>query len=154
MLRQIEAAYRDAPFFRDTLELVRECLTYGDLNVARFVTQTLIQLCRCLQIDTPITPSSDLAIGRHMPADERVIAINKALGADHYINAPGGSALYDGAKFRAHGVELSFLRPKDITYRQFGDQFVPSLSIIDVLMFNSIEAAGRLLRLYDLVPAA
>ena len=47
--------------------------------------------------------------------------------------------------FRADGLLLRFLRMDDLTYPQFKHPFVPSLSIIDVLMFNSREQLKDLL---------
>lgn len=36
-------------------------------------------------------------------------------------------------------------------YQQFGDKFVPGLSIVDVLMFNSKEEVRKQLQNYALV---
>jgi hypothetical protein len=44
------------------------------------------------------------------------------------------------ADFSRLGINLKFIRSKPYEYRQFGDNFVPWLSIIDVLMFNPVEA--------------
>ena len=40
---------------------------------------------------------------------------------------------------------------KPETYPQFKNEFVPNLSIIDVMMFNSPENIRRLLSSYELV---
>jgi hypothetical protein len=151
VLRQLEGAYRKAPFFKDTLRLVARCLACPDSNLATFVTHTLQQCCQYLQIQTPIKLSSTLAKEKAAKAEERVININNVLGADHYINPRGGMELYQRQSFAAHGITLSFLQPRQIAYNQFRDPFVPSLSIIDVLMFNSVETTKDLLTLYDLV---
>ena len=39
-------------------------------------------------------------------------------------------------------MELRFLQMNDIRYKQFKDDFVPNLSIIDVMMFCSKEQTG------------
>ena len=59
--------------------------------------------------------------------------------ATHYINAIGGIKLYSKEKFASHGIKLSFIEPGNINYPQFNCPFVPDLSIIDVMMFNSKE---------------
>jgi len=38
--------------------------------------------------------------------------------------------------FEARGIDLHFLRSQPVTYPQFGNTFVPWLSIVDVLMFK------------------
>jgi len=60
--------------------------------------------------------------------------------------------LYSAEAFRTVGVELMFLRSRQFEYRQFAETFVPSLSIIDVMMFNPIEVIrGCLASNYDLI---
>lgn len=44
-----------------------------------------------------------------------------------------------------------FLKTGEIKYQQFGDKFVPGLSIVDVLMFNSKEEVRKQLQNYTLV---
>ena len=39
-----------------------------------------------------------------------------------------------------------------IEYPQFGDPFVPGLSIVDVLMFNEREQVREMLKKYQLKP--
>lgn len=55
-------------------------------------------------------------------------------------------------KFRARGSELKFIKSKPFEYVQLGDEFVPRLSIIDVMMFNPIEIIKECLDMnYELV---
>ena len=70
-----------------------------------------------------------------LKGEERVIAINKCLDSKHYINSIGGETLYSKDVFKENGITLSFIKPKLVEYKQFENQFVPWLSIIDVLMF-------------------
>lgn len=69
-----------------------------------------------------------------------MLALCRAVNADTYINAIGGTELYSREKFGSQGVELKFIKSKPYSYVQFGATFVPWLSIIDVLMFNSLDA--------------
>ena len=76
----------------------------------------------------------------------------KAVGATTYVNAIGGLDLYDREAFRVQGIELQFIRAIPFEYRQFGDPFVPWLSIIDVLMFNPREVVNDCIsRRYELI---
>ena len=45
--------------------------------------------------------------------------------------------LYDFEEFRENGLELAFLKADDVIYPQFGKEFDPNLSIIDVMIFFS-----------------
>ncbi|WP_370641687.1 WbqC family protein [Prevotella sp. E9-3] len=49
-------------------------------------------------------------------------------------------------------MTLSFLHRRDtISYPQFGGEFVPDLSIIDMLMFCSKEEIQQILNEYDIL---
>ena len=82
---------------------------------------------------------------------DRVIEIFKKLNADHYINPIGGTKLYNKEEFARHNIKLNFLKTGDIKYQQFGDEFIPNLSIIDVMMFNSREKIQEMLEQYNLI---
>jgi hypothetical protein len=74
----------------------------------------------------------------------------KIFGASEYINAIGGRGLYSKESFDSEDIKLSFLRSLRFEYEQFKPAFVPGLSLIDVLMFNSVERVVDLLGLCEL----
>ena len=80
-----------------------------------------------------------------------MIDICKQLKAKYYINAIGGKELYSKEKFTENGLSLFFIKSKPIVYPQFKNQFVPWLSIIDVMMFNSKEKISKMLLEYELL---
>lgn len=152
VLGKIGDAYRKAPHFEHVFGVISECLASTERNVSTFVVQVLKTCCRYLQIDTPLVLSSDLVRFEDLKGQDRILEINASLGATHYINALGGEGLYDRDRFVRRGLKLSFLRPRRLTYRQFEGTHVSELSIIDVMMFNSVEEIASLLQEYDLEP--
>jgi hypothetical protein len=66
-----------------------------------------------------------------------VLALCEAVGATTYINAIGGMELYSRDEFGSRGIELKFIRSTPFQYPQFDADFVPWLSIVDLIMFNS-----------------
>ena len=151
LLSKIEQAYRKAPFFKRVYDMVEECFQSTDSNVAVFVTQTLQRCCEVLGIKTPFVMASALDIDSKLRAEDRVISINKILKADAYINPVGGIELYSREKFAANGIDLRFLRSRLPTYSQFEQNFIPALSILDVMMFNTLDEIRSSLVEYDLV---
>ena len=96
---------------------------------------------------------AETAIGyknSHLKAEARVIDICSQECATIYVNAAGGQELYSRENFKACGIDLQFIKSKDLTYGQFKAPFVPWLSIIDVMMFNSPDAIQQLLCEYEL----
>ena len=73
------------------------------------------------------------------------------LKADKYINAIGGQELYNKEIFKENGIELNFLKTELVEYKQFKNDFVPYLSIIDILMFNSKDEIKNMLNSYELM---
>jgi hypothetical protein len=145
LLAQIEGAYRAAPFFRDTMPLLEGILAFEDRGLFPFLRNSIERTCAHLGVATPIRASSTVAIDHGLKAQDKVLAFCAAAGADVYINPIGGVELYDEKQFAEQGVQLRFLRAKPLEYSQFGEPFVPWLSIIDVMMFNSLDMiAGRL----------
>ncbi len=91
-------------------------------------------------ISTKIGISSNIAIDHDLKNQDKVLALCKAVDANIYVNAIGGIELYSKETFRKKDVDLKFIQSKPFEYVQFGDTFVPWLSIIDVMMFNPVEA--------------
>jgi hypothetical protein len=152
LLGQIAGAYRRAPHFTSTFALLERIIRYEDDNLFRYLHHSVATLCAHLGMGTEIVVSSALPFDHALKGQDKVFAICAAAGADHYINSIGGTELYAQTDFAARSIKLQFLRPRPFTYRQFDAPFVPWLSIIDVMMFNSLdEIAPRLANGFDLL---
>lgn len=151
IIRTIEASYRKAPYYKEVMPLVQECFQRRCGSLFDFIYAALIVLMRCLQIDTEIIISSSIDIDHTLKSQDKVLAICKSLNADTYINAIGGQGLYAPEAFDNNGIELRFIKTKPIEYKQLSDKFIPWLSIIDVMMFNSKEEIQEYLKSYTLI---
>jgi hypothetical protein len=138
-------AYRRAPFFDTAMDIVDDALDCADPNVATFNVRALRCVARRLGIHTPVRLASDVSRKDGLSGQALVIDRCLRLGASQYLNPIGGRALYDEAVFAEAGIELRFVEPSVPFYSQFGARPVPSLSIIDVLMFNDLESTRRML---------
>ena len=85
-------------------------------------------------------------------AGEWVLRIAEQLDATEYVNPVAGATLYSGEKFLRSGISISLLSSQAIAYAQ-REVFEPSLSIIDVLMFNGKEGTKDLLNNYSVETA-
>jgi hypothetical protein len=151
ILNRIEIAYRKAPHFKSAMPIVEKCLVCGERNLFKFIFHSLMTVRQYLNIETKITLSSDVPGDHDLKGQKRAIAVCRVLSADHYINAIGGKKLYSKEEFASEGITLSFIESKPIVYTQFRNSFVPSLSIIDVMMFNPVEKIHEFLGMYELV---
>ena len=151
ILRQIEGTYRKAPHYKNIFELVEHIFTYSEENVSPFLIHQLSQICAYIGIRKKFHISSELKKNDALKGQARVIEINRILEADHYVNLMGGRSLYTKEAFARRSIKLSFLKTKIREYPQFTSPHVPSLSIIDVLMFNNKEQLKRILTEYTLI---
>ena len=104
-----------------------------------------------LSISTTIVPTSAIYHNNHLSAQVRVIDICVKEQAKSYLNAAGGQNLYSFEDFEHHGLSLNFIKPELVAYKQFGDEFIGGLSVIDVLMFNDVPKVKEMLTNYQLV---
>jgi hypothetical protein len=139
LLAQLSGTYRKAPFFDETLQLLEKILYCRERNLFHFIHHSISCICVYLSIPTPIIVSSKVDADPNLKGVERVMSLCKAMGSSFYINPIGGRELYSREEFDAQGIKLKFLAPKPFEYSQFGSGFLPSLSIADVMMFNSAE---------------
>ena len=92
-----------------------------------------------LSINTEIICSSNMSKNNNSKAQDKIIEICRILGGSEYYNAIGGRDLYSYENFLENRIELKFLKVDPIEYKQFNNDFINNLSIIDVMMFNSKE---------------
>jgi WbqC-like protein family len=151
LLNQIRAAYARAPGFEAAFALFEQCVTDDESNLFRFILHAIERTAAALGITTRIVVSSSIPIDHTLRGQDKVLALCEALGARTYVNAIGGTSLYEPEAFEARAIDLRFLRSRPIAYPQFGSTFVPWLSILDVLMFNEPGTVRALLDECDLI---
>jgi hypothetical protein len=152
ILETIKRSYGKLENYRRISNLIEEILNVDTRNedISRMIARSLRLICNYLEISTPIIFSSELGHHDGLKGEDKIIDINKQLNSNHYINPIGGMELYSEENFLKQGIQLSFLRPREIQYKQ-REEFIPGLSIIDVLMFNTREEVIALLKEYDFV---
>ena len=137
MLNKIKNSYGKSTYFKDVFPLVESIILSNHINLFDYIYDSIITLVKYLNIQTDIIVSSTLNIEPNLKAENKVIAICQELGGTHYINPIGGTNLYNKHHFSNENIQLNFLKSTLKTYQQFDHEFIPWLSIIDVLMFNS-----------------
>ena len=140
LLNQIRGAYRRAPNFAETFLLIEQIMRYEERNLFKFIHHSITRMCENIGITTEIKVSSNIAIDHLLKSQDKVIAICEAVDASTYINPIGGMELYSKDAFTERDLELKFIKLKPYEYNQFGKDFVPWLSIIDVMMLNTLDA--------------
>jgi len=150
LLRTIANDYRRAPSFDRVYPLVERVIGGPFTRIADMARASLREVIDYLGISVSVVESAAMYGNAHLKGQARVIDTCLAERADDYVNAIGGQSLYSREAFVAHGIRLHFITTAPIEYRQFNTPFVPSLSVIDLLMFNAPAQARELLTRYEL----
>ena len=150
-IKTIEYSYKKAPFFYDVFPLIKSIINYSDIHLHKYLMNSFTHINKYLGINTKMIFSSDIQKNNNLKGQDKVIEICRLLNGDEYYNAIGGIDLYDKKTFDKNSLKLSFLKTDYIVYKQFNNDFVPNLSIIDVLMFNSKEKINFMLNQYSLL---
>jgi hypothetical protein len=150
-LKMITGAYRKAPYYDNVYPLIEEIINCKEKNMASFISNSIYLICEYLDINSDIVISSMIDKNCNLKGQDKIIEICKLLKATEYYNAIGGRELYSKDKFENNGIKLKFLKTSNITYKQFNEKFNANLSIIDVMMFNSIDNIKEMLDMYVLV---
>ena len=151
MINIIKSSYSKSPYFKESSELIFECLNNSEKNLFKFIYDSIIMINEYLGIKTSIIISSSIDANHTLKSQDKVLSLCKAQNADVYINSIGGVELYDKTIFKENGIDLNFIKSNPINYKQFNNEFIPWLSIIDVLMFNSKEQIQKYLSNYKLI---
>jgi len=149
LLKSIQQNYSKAPFFADVFPMLEDIVMRPERNLALYLNDGLKSVCDYLDLRPKWLLSSSLEKNNELRGQEKVLSICKELGASHYINVPGGRELYDHFSFEEQGLKLSFIQPNPSEYQQWDNEFVPSLSVIDALMFNNQTQCHQLLQEYS-----
>ena len=145
LLRTIEQAYQSAPHFPEVLPLLNDIITCPERQLNGYLVHSLEKLRICLEIPTKLVATSVAYRNQDLKGQERILDICRREEASIYVNAIGGRELYDSEAFRAEGIALRFLESEPFEYDQGTTRFHPSLSIVDVLMFNAHQEVKALL---------
>lgn len=153
ILEKLRHAYHRAPFYSAVSDVVEKALTAPGVNISDYAIESINAVFEYIQVEKPHFYTSDKYRNTDLSGEERIIDICIKSGAETYCNPISGRKLYDAKTFYNRGLTLSFLEPELHRYPQFSEQFIPSLSILDILMMNSPCDIKELLSSYRIKPA-
>ncbi len=146
ILNQLRGSYGAAPNFKKYMGDLEELLiskTYtslADLNIS------LIRYCCAqLNIDTRIEIASEQNID-FGSQNEQNLNICLHFGGDTYLSGEGAKKYNDENLFTGAGVSLIYQDFDHPVYSQLYNEFVPNLSVIDLLMNEGVES-GRFFKI-------
>lgn len=150
ILRTIAQAYTKAPYFDDVFPIIELVFNQENRGVAHINSLSIQVVFEYLNIDKKILMASQIEYDRTKERADRLIELSKVHCCEQYVNSPGGRELYQKEYFQEKGIKLNFIETQIQPYTQNSDEFVPYLSMIDILMNCSKEDIIKMLNQYKL----
>lgn len=152
LLRKIRFSYSNSPNFDRVYPIIKTVINKNTEYISDLAITSVKETMEYVGIQTETKISSEHYSNRNLDRADRLIDICHQEGATRYINPIGGREIYDKSYFEEQDIDLRFLKPRITEYDQNIESFVPWLSIIDILMFNSAEKVrNQFLNHYELV---
>jgi hypothetical protein len=153
ILAQLQVYKKIAAFYNEVERLINDLLANDFDDLVSLNKLALQSVCVHLGIlkEIKILSEMDLVFEKPLVPDEWALNICKAVHADEYWNPPGGIEFFNREKFDQASISLKFQRLHLTPYPQKRNEFTDSLSIIDALMFNSIETIHSMLDNYEIL---
>lgn len=152
ILAQLEV-YKKSPYYEQVRKMIADVLSVEHKDIVSLNKATLQAVLDYLGIKSELHVYSQMHLDVRPPtaADEWALNICKGLGdVAEYWNPPGGKEFFDPSKYEQANIKLRFVSTPAKPYAQFARAFEPGLSIIDVLMFNSVEETNTMIDTYEL----
>ena len=136
-------SYNLAPYFsehKDSFEyFYNQTWTY----LAQLLRESTDYLLKILEIRTPLLFSSEMNVNGEK--SDLILNLCKAAGATTYLSGPFGRDYLDMAVFNAAGVDIIFQDYNHPVYIQYHGDFVPYMSIVDLIFNHGKDSLGVLL---------
>jgi hypothetical protein len=131
-LAGLKSAYNNAPYLGEHMGFLKRLYSTGyerlldlNLDIIRYVMEQF-------EIGTRLIRLSELGV--EGKGEELLIDVCGALGADTFLAQNAAMKYLDRQGFEQAGVTLSFFRPPSPIYPQLWGDFIPNLSVFDLLL--------------------
>lgn len=143
ILKTIELNYRKARYFEDIFGMLEKLILRELDGLAEYNIANILALCEKLNLGKQFMRQSLLETKES--STELLIEIAHKTGSTAYLSGDGSSGYLDSQRFTQSGLKLFYQDFKQPSYKQFrDDNFIPGLSIIDVLMNCGYEKTRSL----------
>jgi hypothetical protein len=145
-----------APYYNQTTDFLHSVIDGASTeSLSKLCISSIIKTCEYIGIERQFDTFSEMnmKIDSVSAPDEWALNISKAVGADVYVNPPGGMSFFDKSKYERQNIKLEFLESNLKSYVQRIGHFEKGLSIIDVMMFCDSTEIKEILGDYTIVEA-
>ncbi|WP_422479453.1 WbqC family protein [Pleomorphochaeta sp. DL1XJH-081] len=140
----LELNYKKAEYFSIVFDDIQELINEETELLVELNTNIIFRLLSRMEVSTSIKRSSDLHIQE--TGTERLVSIVKAFGGDTYLSGKGGLHYQDPIIFQTHNVNLAYTNFIHPVYKQLWGDFIPNLSILDMIFNLGYDHSQHILK--------
>lgn len=142
-LLSLRTNYSKSPFFSKYIDIFEDAYSRTWKNLIDINMHFILALSRCLGLSSKkIIRSSTLNITGDKT--ERLIKICKMFSADVFYEGSAGKNYIDESFFAREGITIEYQDYKHPVYRQLYGDFMPHLSVVDLLFNHGDESLSIL----------
>lgn len=143
-LLSIKHSYSKAPFFRKYVDIFEEAYSKDWEFLVDIDMYFIVKFKGCLGMDVKkIIRSSELdasEVSDQGDKMERLVRICSMFGADTFYEGAAGRDYIDDGYFASRGIKVEYQDYKHPVYKQLYGDFVPYLSVVDLLFNHGDES--------------
>jgi len=141
IIRKLQRYKKNAPYFDQVIDLVEDSFAIEEKNISRLNAAMLSRVCKYLGIRFNYTYLSEMniKIGPVEGPGDWGLRVSEEMDAKEYVNLFGGKHLFNEFKFKQKNIKLTIKHLPYFKYSCDGYEFMPNLSILDLLMWNKPE---------------
>ena len=142
--KKINHSYSNSEFFKKNYKTFFEKIyskKWDHLFTLNY--ELIIQLIDWLDIKIEVIKESELNINGN--STDRLVNISKKIGAETYVSGIGGKEYMNKKMFETNNIKIEYQNFQCPKYKQvFNSEFIPNLSIIDLLFNIGPESLSKL----------
>ena len=150
VLRKLAVYKKNAPYYTETIDFLESLFDkLQTLNLSKILEESLKTTACLLGITPSFYKQSELPdfSGSVGHPGQWALRISEYFRASTYINPEGGAEIFREYEFKKSNINLKFFRPNIAHYDQNRHNFIPRLSIIDIIMWNGLYETQKMAKI-------
>lgn len=150
-LQGIYQNYRKSSYFNEIFPIIEKCYDTHEESLSKLNSCLIQSICTYLSMDKKFVLSSSLSMESDLKSTSLLVRLCSEVGGTAYISGLGGKKYMEMDTFAQSGLNVSFLEYVGSAYQQRNGDFIPNLSIIDLLFNEGPNTIQVLKRSYRIV---
>jgi len=144
-LKSLEMNYKKAPFFDEVFKAIKFHIEQDGWNgyLTDLNERLIHELSINLKLNTIFLQASNYS--SEGKSTELLVNIVKRLRGTQYLSGTGAKKYMDESLFEKAGIELTYTDFEHPEYNQLWGDFIPNLSVLDLLFNHGFEESRKIL---------